>query len=582
VPLFAVPEAGLSFGAAAFENGDVAEYFLRGEPPTAQSATDEAGLASAAWWLDFALEPGEKLRRVVAANAQETAGPGVRRFPWPAAEGGAEKSADAFDREWVDAAWAWRSETGRYAPKIARPDAIDCLHAQVGWLLSVGHAADGGAGEDTETIAARVAALLRAGQAEAAREWIDQVAAGVQSNGWVPAVFRPDGAPALDLDQEGRHASQGQFAFMVMEYFRFTQDSAFLHEHYPAVRNALAYLQGLRTELEKSEWRLSEEERFLLEGLLPFSGARSGSAKPVHAYADHYWSLLAWKEGRAAASLLGLAPEATWADEQYRLLKSSVRRSLRARMDQMENAWVPASAEEDRLDAASVALLFWPCEETDLVEPHELQTSLDTFYEEFLLRQQPGGSGTIPSDEALLLVPMAAMGRGDYAREVLYAQLDRRHPWGWQVWADVAGGDPRQPGQIGVMPNVKAAAAYVTAVRGLAARETDQRLDLFSGAPAEWLQHGEGFQVFSMPTEFGPLDLYGYWHLNRLVVKIGGGARPPEGYRLWWPRQIAPERVLANGENLKTFDALGATLPHDFKGKVEVVFPFMAPWPRDP
>lgn len=574
-PLFAVPEASLPFGAAAFADGDVTEFFLRGETPPARPAADAEGLASAAWWRDFALEPGARVRQVVAA-------PGGRRYAWPGGGGEPEKIAEAFDRDWVDAEWTWRAEAGRYAPRIDRPDAVEGLHAQVGWMMGVRRLAEGGEGEALDSIQARVAALLRAGQASAAREWIERVAAGVRTNGWVPAVSLADGSPASSVGQEARHASQGQFAFMVMEYHRFTQDAKFLHEHYPALKRALAYLQGLRAELEKTEWRSPEEERYLLEGLLPTSGARPGSPRPVHLYADHYWALLGWKEGRQAASLLGRDADVAWADEQYRLLKSSVRRSLRARMDKMEASWIPASAEEDRLDAASVALLFWPCEETDLVEPHELQSSLDAFYEEFLQRFQPGWAGRMPSDESLLLTPLAQMGRGDYAREVLDALLGRRQPRGWQLWADCAGSDPRQPGQVGPMPDVRAAAAYFTAVRGLAAREAGKRLELFSGAPAEWLQHGEGYRVFGMPTAFGPLDLSGYWRKNQFTVEIGGGARPPEGYRIWWPRQIAPERVLANGKHLRSFDAQGAILPYDFKGKVEIFFPFLAPWPRDP
>ncbi len=119
----------------------------------------------------------------------------MRRFPWPNVEKGTEKAADMFDREWEDVAWAWRDETGRYAPKIARPDAVDCLHAQVGWLLGVkGRAADS-EGEGMDSIQMRVAALLRAGQADVARDWIEKVAGGVQTNGWVPAAFRPDGTP---------------------------------------------------------------------------------------------------------------------------------------------------------------------------------------------------------------------------------------------------------------------------------------------------------------------------------------------------------------------------------------------------
>ena len=574
-PMFAVPEAGLGFAAAAFDAGDVAEYFLRGETPGGAAAVDADGLASAAWWRDFALEPGDRLRLVVGAS-------GGRRFRWPDAEGGTEKVADAFDREWDEVAWAWRAATGGYDPKIDRPDAVQCLHAQAGWLLGVRSLAAGGDGESLDSIQVRVAALLRAGQTDTARQWIELVAAGIQANGWVPSAFRPDGKPVPRLGHEGIHATQGQFAFMVMEYYRFTQDAVFLHEQYPRLRSALAYLQGLRADLEKNEWRLPEDERFLVEGLLPLSGARPGSPRPVHLYADHFWALLAWKEGRAAASLMGQDADATWADEQYRLLRAAVRRSLRARMDLMAGSWIPASAEEDRLDAAAVALLFWPCAETDLVEPHELQSSLDAFYEEFLLRSRPGWSGLIPSDEAQLLTPLAGMGRGDYAREVLWSLLDRRQPKGWHVWAAAGGSDPRQPNQIGPMPDIRAAASYFIGVRGLAAIENHQQLDLFAGAPAEWLQHGQGYRVFGMPTQFGPLDLSGYWNKNRFAVEIGGGARPPEGFRIWWPRQGLPERVLANGENLRTFDDTGANLPHDFKGTVEAFFPYMAPWPREP
>ena len=577
-PLFAVADAALPFGAAEFAEGDVAEFFRRGETPPAHSALDEDGLASGAWWLDFALEPGEKTNLVVVANAQAEAGPVVRRFAWPALEEGAEKMSAAFDREWVDAAWAWRDETSRYYPKIARMDAIDCLRAQTGWLLAV----QGEDGEDAESIALRVAALLRGGQADAAREWIERVAAGIQTNGRVPLRFARDGAPIpAPAGLEGP-ASQGAFAFMAMEYYRFTQDAAFLHQEYPLMKRALAYLQELRAELEQTEWRLPEEERYLLEGLLPPSAARSGNGKPAHRFADHYWALLGWKEVRAAASLLGLDADAGWAHEQYRALKSSVRRALRARMDLMDAAWIPAAAEDSRLDIGSVALMFWPCEETDLAEPHELQSSLDAFYDGFLQRMQPDWTGIVPSDEAALLVPLAAMGRGDYAREVLYALLDRRQPAGWNTWANARGSDLRQAGQIGDMPDIRAAASYFIGVRGIAARETGNRLDLFSGAPAEWLQYGDGFRAYGMPTAFGPLDLSGYWHKKTFTVEIGGGAQPPEGYRIWWPRQVAPERVLANGERLEKVDALGADLPHDFQGTVEAFFPYSAPWPRDP
>jgi|GEM_PF-704128 hypothetical protein len=575
VPLFAVPRRDVPFGAAPFADGDVVEFFRRGETPPARAATDDHGLASAAWWLDFALEPGAQTSLVVAANAQESA---RRRFPWDAA-GAAAETAETFDRDWVDAAWTWRGETSRYFPRIARPDAMDCLRAQVGWLLGRRAAA----GERMETTVGRVAALLRAGQADAAREWIERVAAGMHTNGWVPERLASGGAPAA-AEFTGRHAQQGQFAFMAMDYYRFTQDAAFLQELYPRLVAALRWLERLREETEKTEWQLGADEGFLVEGLLPPTPARDGrdGGPALHRYADQYWALLGWKEVRAAAARLGRDDDAVWADANYRALRSSVRRSLRARMDLTEASWIPATAEESRFDAASVALLFWPCAETDLVEPHELQSSLDAYYEGFLARGQPGGTGGAAADEAALLGPLSTMGRGDYAREVLYALLDRRHPRGWNVWTRARGAELRQPGPVGDMPDLRAAAAYVIGVRGLAARENGKQLDLFCGAPAEWLQYGDGFRVYGMPTAFGPLDVAGFWQKKQFSVEIGGGAHPPGGYRIWWPRQVRPDRVLANGQRVGDYDALGCDLPHDFKGRLEAFMPYAAPWPRDP
>ena len=80
--LFALADGGCAFGAAAFEGGDVTERLRRGEEPTQRSTRDAEGLASAAWWVDYELAPGERLRRVVASPdpGQEGWAKGVRVF----------------------------------------------------------------------------------------------------------------------------------------------------------------------------------------------------------------------------------------------------------------------------------------------------------------------------------------------------------------------------------------------------------------------------------------------------------------------------------------------------------------------
>ena len=223
----------------------------------------------------------------------------------------------------------------------------------------------------------RVAALLRAGQAAVAREWIERSAAGVTTNGWVPAIIAPEGERISSVGQEWRHDSQGQFVFMVMEYYRYTKDLAFLRDNYPAIRSALEYLRRLRRGLEPEEARLPGDQRDLVEGLLPLSGARPGFPQPLHLYADNFWALLGWKEGRAAAAALGWVDDVRWADHDYQKLRAALQRSIRARLERHDGEWLPAAVEEEHFDVQTVALLLWPCDEPGLLEPHEIQSSLD-------------------------------------------------------------------------------------------------------------------------------------------------------------------------------------------------------------
>ncbi len=132
------------------------------------------------------------------------------------------------------------------------------------------------------------------------------------------------------------------------------------------------------------------------------------------------------------------------------------------------------------------------------------------------------------------------------------------------------------------MPDIRAAASYFTAVRGLAAIETHQRLDLFCGAPAEWLQQGDGYRVFGMPTAFGPLDLSGDWDGNTFIVKSTAGPARRRAIASGGRGRLRPNACWPMGKASRHSMHIGASLPHDFQGTVEAVFPYLAPWPREP
>ena len=580
IPLytFLAENTVLAVGAASYDDaGDVVRYLA--DPasprwPSAASANSTIGLASGICGLDFNLQPGARARAIVWTG----------RAP----EGATATAFPPFENAWEQACWDWMNRTRGLDPRIDRMDAMDALRAQTGWLLSPPPPADS---EPLGTIALRVAALLRAGETEAARGWVRAVAEAVGEDGAPPAALlagRPD--PAAPPAPPGE--TEGQFAFMLGETARYTGDTAFLTEHYPALRRTLVRLVRLRDDERK---RLSASTGFFararrtIPSALPLgteAGPHEGLLPPdsagLHRYAPLLWALAAWREGLSAAGTLGLKEDVAWISSELASLRTSLRTSLRAAIDAMPAPGIPEAAERPDPSLRTALLLSWPCGEPGLAEPWEIQTTLDDWYATFLDRFDSASWPASPAAEPLLAIPYARLGRGDYAREILAMRLEHRIPPGWHTWPEAVTADPRQRGDTGAMPDTRAAAAYLLAARAMIADERGDRLDLLRGPPMEWLQYGDGLSVEHLPTPFGPLDLRAFWTEDRFTVEIGGQARPPAGFRVHWPMTDLPDRVTLDGIPTTDYDSTGITLPHDFRGTLSATLPYLAPWPREP
>lgn len=583
--LFAVAAERPEFTAAAFDGGDIIETLLDGGWPSTRRVSDEMGLASGAVRVPFALEPGGRMSVVASGFPKQLSR--QQRHWW-------SEQSEFFDRAWVDEIWAWSDRAGRLAPKVARSDMADCLRAQMAWILTsreglnrqVLRSSVPGDVYELDTGVVSMAAALRAGRPGLVRDYLEWFAGWIGPDGQVP----PYAPLAADEDRSlFRHsyAPQGQFIFSVMEYYRFQNDTMFLKEQWPAVKNALSYLERARARgVRRRDWRRwTPVQREMMTGLIPVRGLPDGRMPNTFRYSDQIWSLIAWKEAQQMASLVGEVEDMVWAHTNYMTLKADIQRSIATVLEKRQLSVLPETVENPRPDFKTAALLFWPLNEPSLIDPAVVQSTLDEFYARFLDRRKPGGPNWVPTDEMRYLIPFSRMGRGDYARELVYAFLELRQPKGWHFWGEIAGRDPTIPGQIGEMPDVLASSYFVLGVRSLLVRESENALHLLRGVIPEWIQHGdEGMNIYGMITQFGPLDLAVKWKEKVLFVEIGGAATPPAGYRLYWPRAIRPDSVLVNGVPLADahINNRYCTLPHDFKGTVRVLFPFRAPWPRDP
>ena len=567
--------AALAAGAAPFtDEGDAVRYLDPAAPrwPSTTSASSTRGLASGLCGLDFNLQPGARAR-VLVWTGRPPDGTTAAAFP-------------PFESAWDEACWNWMNRTRGLDPRIDRMDPMDALRAQTGWLLIPPTDS-----EPLGTLALRVAALLRAGETDAARDWVRAVAGAIGEDGCPPSALyagQPD--PAADPAPPGE--AEGQFAWILGETARYTGDTAFLTDHYPALRRVLSRLSRLRNEERKRQSAatgfFARTRRSIPTSLplgtdaAPHDGPRPPDPAGHPRYAPNLWALLAWREGLSAAATLGLDDDTAWITSELASLRDALRTSLRAATAAMPAPGIPESAERPTPSLRTALLLSWPCDFPDLAPTWALQSTLDAWYATFLDRFDAPSSTSSPAGEPLLSIPYARLGRGDYAREILYMRLEHRYPPGWHTWPAAIAPDSRRRTETGPMPDPRAAAAWLLACRTLIADERGPRLDLLQGPPMEWLQYGDGLTVEHLPTPFGPLDLHAYWNEDQFTVEIGGQARPPAGYRVRWPLTGLPDRVTLNGVPVTDFDPTGILLPHDFRGTPSAPPPHLPPRPPGP
>ncbi|HEX7384664.1 MAG TPA: discoidin domain-containing protein, partial [Burkholderiaceae bacterium] len=260
---FTPPDA---VGGAAFDRGDALDLALAGALPPLAALHDAQGLAGALLRWRIELAPGaSRSVSVMLPLAADAALP----------QGADERLAAAR----LDATAArWRERLNRVAialPPQAQPlaDSVRSALAQI--LMS----RDGAALQPGTRSYARswvrdgammVAGLLRLGETDAAREFVQWYAGKLFTSGKVPCCVDARGA-----DPVAENDSAGEFVFAVAELWRHTRDRALAQSLWPQVDAAMRYMEGLR----QSERDPSQRGR-VTYGLMPASISHEGySAK---------------------------------------------------------------------------------------------------------------------------------------------------------------------------------------------------------------------------------------------------------------------------------------------------------------
>jgi hypothetical protein len=498
---------------------------LRDAPPL-RTLTDPQAHASALLRFEVTLAAGE--RRTIGWTA-------------PLAPDAAAKperaDATALDARFERADAQWRARLNRVALTLP-PDAqgiADTLRSTLAQMLQ---SRDGPALKPGTRSYARswvrdgammVAALLRLGEVDAAREFVDWYVGFVFDSGKVPCCVDRRGA-----DPVAENDSHGQYLYAVAELWRHTRDRALLQRHWPTVQRVVAYQEQLR-QSERSE-RNRTPARAHLFGLLPPSISHEGySDKPAYSYWDNFWALRGYKDAVLIARTLGHHAQA----QQWTAWTQSFEREL--------DASITAAAAHHRLDVIAGAADrgdFDPTSTTIALDPAQaslppalLANTFERYWREAEQRTRGERAWKDYTPYELRSVSaLARLGHADRAHAMLDFFFRDRRPAAWNQWAEVVRPGYRERGFFGDLPHAWVASDYIRSALDLFAyeQEADASLVVGAGWKAEWLQHG--LELRGLSTSFGTL---GY-----RLERTGDGWRftltsaLPEalgGLRLHWP-----------------------------------------------
>jgi hypothetical protein len=487
---------------------------------------------------DLRLQPGET--RVVTWTA-------------PLDGGAAPPPPDSIDQRLEAVAAGWRARLNRVQLDLPAPsrEVADTLRTALAQILISrdGPALKPGTRSYGRTWirdgAMMVAGLVRMGEVDVARDFVDWFSQFVFRSGKVPCCVDARGA-----DPVSENDSDGEYLYAVAEVWRHTGDAAFLARHWPTVARVVTHLEGLRQSTRTDAFRAAHPAN--LWGLLPPSISHEGySDKPAYSYWDDFWAVRGYKDAvelARAAGQLKLADEwAGWRDE----LEDDLARSVEATAARFGLDAVAGAADRGDFDPTSTTVALSPAQAR--IPARLLRRGFDRYWEESQQRSSGQRAWKDYTPYELRTVgALVRLGHPERAQAMLRWFLDARRPAAWNQWAEVVMADAREPHFLGDMPHAWIASDYVRSVVDMLAweRESDGALVLGAGLCGEWMAGGVG--VKDLSTRYGALTYRISSAPGGHVLELAGGlAPPPGGVRLAWPLPGPPPHAIHDGQELR-------------------------------
>jgi len=369
--------------------------------------------------------------------------------------------------------------------------------------------------------------LLRLGDTDAVREYVDWYAPHQFANGKVPCCVDHRGS-----DPVPENDSHGELIHLIAQLYRYGGDRAELERNWPHIAAAIGYMDALRrSERGDANRAPGREANF---GLMPASISHEGySAKPMHSYWDDFWALTGYKDAVDMARALGkddaVASMTASRDEFRHDLFASIDTAVKARAID----FLPGSAELGDFDATSATVMLSPAGEQQALPQDLLHNTFERYWLGFVERSD----GVKPWEDYTpyewrtvgTFVRLGWRERAQAAIDFFFASGAR--PLAWNQWAEVVGHDARKPRFVGDMPHGWVASDFIRSALDLFAyeREADHSLVLGAGVPASWLD-GDGVAIEHLRTPYGELSYTLKRSGKRIELRVNAGLTPPGGF----------------------------------------------------
>jgi len=388
------------------------------------------------------------------------------------------------------------------------------------------------------------AALLRFGQPEVVREFIEWYAGFQYPSGKVPCCVDARGA-----DPVPEHDSHGEFIYLVMEYWRHTGDDSLLARMWPHVLRAADYIDSLRQTGRTAEYRAPERRAFF--GLLPPSISHEGySAKPMHSYWDDFFALRGLKDAARMAEVLGHPDDAARLAAMRDEFRADLLASLERVMREHAIDYLPGAADLGDFDPTSTTIAVSPVGELSSLPHGALERTFEHYWENTVARRSPGSTweAYTPYEMRTVGTMLRLFGK-ERALDLLRMFLDDQEPREWNQWPEVVWHDRRAPRFIGDLPHTWVGSDFLRSAADLFVYEdeADSALVLAAGVDEAWLT-APGVVVRNLSTWWGPLSYSMARMGSEVRAHIAAGTRiPVGGIRLVAPSPGSLRRATLNG-----------------------------------